>query len=116
MRKLLIVGALLLVPAAAHAQSQSLLDGTVHDCSQTLGQRTNDLDVGKAIWQVHTILCTNPRSTEAMTCGQQSTTGPWQCRVEWYYDGGPVGIHVYYSQTAAGAWTVNNWAVETVAH
>lgn len=49
-----------------------------------------------------------PNRTELRTCGANSSSGSWQCKIYVYGYGADL-LYIYFSSTADGIWRVNNW-------
>lgn len=74
------------------------------------GAKSALLDLGMTEQEVMKKIGYAPNKVEMQTCGQQTTTGAWKCKVHTY---GLTFNHltVYFSQTDDGMWRAASWNV-----
>jgi len=74
------------------------------------GAKSALLDLGMTEQQVMKAVGYAPNKTEMETCGQQTKTGAWKCKIHTY--GLQLNyLKVYFSQTGDGMWRATSWNV-----
>jgi hypothetical protein len=74
------------------------------------GERSALLKLDMTEQQVVQTIGYRPSKVEMQTCGQQSSTGAWRCKI---YTFGFVfnNLRIYFAQVVGDLWVVNNWEV-----
>jgi hypothetical protein len=75
-----------------------------------MGVLTSRLNDDMTEQQVIQALGWRPNTTEQQTCGNQSSTGSWNCRVLRFIGGGSGNtLTVLFARNKENVWIVNSW-------
>lgn len=110
-------GAILLAPTYGYSQDAGgfycadkfTITSTSPPCPATLGALSLRLEQGMSEDEVERLQPFSPYAASLQTCGQQSQSGAWTCKI-WEYSDGTNSLEITFSQDSKGGWLVNDWS------